>query len=185
MLLCPLPSQKPIMGIYHDFDGPFPPLPVRWGSQKQARRWPFLLNKPSLLLPALFSSKTGSFFTTLLEKNEGVSAARWRLVRVIHFGVCQARKKHSHHHHFEAALVRPQGWKWLKALTALRHVEGWSELLLIIEIEKLLVWLRPSRYDNLHLRRKTSCTFSFPILMQQQWTSCWVWLVQANTILGI
>lgn len=30
-----------------------------------------------------------------------------------------------------------------------------------------------------------SCTFSFPILMRQQGTSCWVWPDRANTIPGI
>lgn len=30
-----------------------------------------------------------------------------------------------------------------------------------------------------------SFTFSFPILMRQQWTSCWVWPDRANTIPGI
>lgn len=85
----------------------------------------------------------------------GASAARWRLVRVIHFGVCQARRKHSHHHHLEAALVRQQSWKWLKALTVPHHVEGWSQPQLITEMERLPVWLRPSRYDDLHLRRKS------------------------------
>lgn len=177
MLLCPLPFQKAIMGIYHDFNAHSPPLPARQGSQNQACWWPFLLNKPSLLLPALFSSKTSSFFTTLLEKNEGRVSCKVEIGESNSFRSLSGTEKHSHHHHFEAALVRPQGWKWLKALTALRHIEGWSESLLIIEIEQLPVWLRPSRYDNLHLRRKTSCTFSFPILMQQQWTSCWVWLV--------
>lgn len=125
----------------------------KWNAQARWRS--LLLNKPPLLLPALFSSKTSSFFRTLLEKNEGRVSWKVEIGENNSFQSLSGTEKRSHHHHLEGALVRPQSWKSLKTLTAPRHVECWSESLLIIEMEWLPVWLRPSRYDDLHLRRKS------------------------------
>lgn len=113
-----------------------PCLKRKW---KACKHWrPLLLNNPTaLLLSGLFSSKTGSFFTALLEKNEGRAGCEVEIGESNSFRSLSGTEKHSHHHHLEAALVRPQSWKWLKALTAPRHVEDWSESQVIMETERL------------------------------------------------